>query len=545
MSDKLDAQISMTADATGVEAGVGRAKRSLKSLGEAARQAGADLGGMSAGSDLSAKQVERDTKNMERSLQNLLAKLEGGSRESRQYWERLADLKGIDKNALRPLLDQLDQFKGKSSAAAEALKDMNQGVLSASEAFGMLRGAIAAVASIEAAKQMASMADTMTNMESRLKLVTSGTDALAAAQAGLFSIAQSSRVRFADLADTYSQMARSTKELGVSQKDMLAVTQTISQAITISGGSAASANAALVQLSQGFASGTLRGEELNSVMEQTPRLAQAIAQGLGVSIGELRKMGSEGELTAQKVVDALQKAAPPVAAEFSQMGVTIEQSMTTVGNSLLNMVGTLDKLTGASSATAHGVMGFSSNLDVLNAQIKAMAATNSLSDFFLAAFNTGKSLNEELATGRKELDELKAKLELAPSNIYLRSATADAQQLVNKLVEAQNRLNAINGGQLNARTGGIDVGAFPTRGSQSNYEKEFNSAQQALLGVTARENGFSKQFTDDLKVYEQALKTGAMSATEYAAAITDLNKKRYESSEAGKAEAKALSLIHI
>lgn len=540
MSDKLDAQISMTADATGVEAGVGRAKRSLKSLGEAARQAGADMGGMGAGSDLSAKQVDRNTKNMEQQLQRYMATLQAGGKDSRKYWEQMADFRGVDKNALRPLLDQLDQFKGKSSAAAEALKEVNQGVLSASEAFGMLRGAIAAVASIEAAKQMASMADTMTNMESRLKLVTSGTEALAAAQAGLFSIAQSSRVRFADLADTYSQMARSTKELGVSQKDMLAVTQTISQAVTISGGSAASASAALVQLSQGFASGTLRGEELNSVMEQTPRLAQAIAQGLGVSIGQLRNMGSEGELTAQKVVDALQKAAPAVAAEFSQMGVTIEQSMTTVGNSLLNMVGTLDKLTGASSATAHGVMGFSSNLDVLNAQIKSMAATNSLSDFFLAAFNTEKSLNEELATGRKELDELKAKLELAPSNIYLRSATADAQQLVNKLVEAQNRLNAINGGQLNTRTGGIDVGAFPTRGSQSNYEKEFNSAQQALLGVTARENGFSKQFTDDLKVYEQALKTGAMSATEYATAITDLNKKRYESSEAGKAEAKAL-----
>ncbi|MDR0216205.1 MAG: tape measure protein [Comamonas sp.] len=422
----------------------------------------------------------------------------------------------------------------------EALKDAQKGALSASDAFGILRGAMAAMASIGAAKQLASMADTMTNMESRLKLVTNGTDALSAAQSSLFLIAQNSRVRFADLADTYAQMARSTNELGVSQKDMLAVTQTISQAMTISGGSAASVNAALVQLSQGFASGTLRGEELNSVMEQTPRLAQAIAQGLGVGIGELRKMGSEGELTAQKVVDALQKAAPAVAAEFRQMSVTIEQSMTTVGNSLVNIVGTLDKLSGASSSAAHGVLGFSANLDALDAQIKTMAKANGLSDFFFAAFNSDKSLNDELGVSRKELDELKTRLEKYPNNIYLRSATADAQQLVNKLVEAQNRLNALNGGDPNARTGGIDVGSFPTRGSHSKYEKEFNAAQQALLGVTARNEGFSKQFIDDLNVYEKALKTGAMSASEYADAVTKLNTKRYESSEAGKEEAKAL-----
>lgn len=421
----------------------------------------------------------------------------------------------------------------------EAMRDAQKGALSASDAFGVFRGALAAVASIGVAKQLATMADTMTNMESRLKLVTNGTEALSAAQSSLFSIAQNSRVRFADLADTYAQMARSTKELGVSQKDMLAVTQTISQAVTISGGSAASASAALVQLSQGFASGTLRGEELNSVMEQTPRLAQAIAQGLGVSIGELRKMGSEGELTAQKVVEALQKAAPAVAAEFAQMNVTISQSTTAAGNSLVNLTGTMDKLTGASSAAAHGVLGFSANLDALDAQIKTMAKTNSLSDFFLAAFNTDKSLNDELEISRKELEELKARLEKAPSNIYLRSATADAQALVDKLLEAQKRLKALSGVDPNAATGGIDIGALPSRGSHANYEKEFNTAQQALLGVTARNGGYTKQFTDDLKVYEQALKTGAMSASEYAAAITDLNKKRYESTEAGKAEAKA------
>lgn len=408
----------------------------------------------------------------------------------------------------------------------EALKDAQKGALSASDAFGILRGAMAAMASIGAAKQLASMADTMTNMESRLKLVTNGTDALSAAQSSLFLIAQNSRVRFADLADTYAQMARSTNELGVSQKDMLAVTQTISQAMTISGGSAASVNAALVQLSQGFASGTLRGEELNSVMEQTPRLAQAIAQGLGVGIGELRKMGSEGELTAQKVVDALKKSAPAVAAEFSQMGVTVEQSSTTVGNSLLKVVGTIDRLTGASAATAKGIMRFSNNLDSLDSQINAMAKANNLSDFFLVAFNSDKSLNEELATSRKELDELNARLEKTPNNIYLRSAAADAQKLVNKLEEAQLRLKELNGKPSDASSDTPSGDPYNDGSQYGAYKVALKSAEAALkstAGLKSQAEAMAevREQGDKLKVALKGLNDAGEGSSETAIKLRD------------------------
>ncbi len=197
--------------------------------------------------------------------------------------------------------------------------------------------------------------DEFTTAASRLNLVASSAASAAEAQAQLFKIAQESRVSYTGLADTYAKLARSGNELGVSQDRMLAVTRSISQAMTISGGSAESMKAALLQLSQGFASGTLRGEELNSVMEQAPRLAQAIAEGMGKSVGELRKLGEEGKLTAESVLSALEKSAPKVAAEFQKMTPTVSQSLQVLHDGATKAFYEFDKGAGTSAALAKSI----------------------------------------------------------------------------------------------------------------------------------------------------------------------------------------------
>lgn len=206
-------------------------------------------------------------------------------------------------------------------------------------------------------------ADAMTLVDSRLKLVTNGTQELATAQAELFAISQNTRTSFTDTVDLFSRMARTTEELNISQSELLGITNTINQALIVSGSSAESANAALIQLSQGFASGTLRGEELNSVMEQTPRLAQAIAEGMGVSIGQLRALGAAGELTAEKVLNSLKTQAEAVSSEFNQMNITVEQGQTQVNNSVIAMVGNIDKAIGASESLANALTSVSEGID--------------------------------------------------------------------------------------------------------------------------------------------------------------------------------------
>lgn len=187
---------------------------------------------------------------------------------------------------------------------------------------------------------------------SRIDLVSRSLEASARAQSELFKIAQESRVGYAGLADTYTALARAGNEMGVGQTRMLAITKSVSQAITISGGSAQSARAALIQLGQAMASGVLRGEELNSIMEQTPRLAQAIAEGMGKSVGELRKLGEEGKLTAEKVMAALEKSAPALAAEFNRIKPTISGAFEVFADGAKKAFYEFDKGAGISSALA-------------------------------------------------------------------------------------------------------------------------------------------------------------------------------------------------
>ncbi|KGQ60198.1 hypothetical protein IO48_09720 [Gallibacterium anatis 4895] len=109
---------------------------------------------------------------------------------------------------------------------------------------------------------------------------------------------------------------------------MARLTETVSKVVTISGASAASAEAALMQFGQAMASGELRGEELNSVMEQTPGLADAIAKGLGITTAELNAMGKAGELAIPKVIEALKKAKDSVDSDFEKRVMTISQAFT-------------------------------------------------------------------------------------------------------------------------------------------------------------------------------------------------------------------------
>lgn len=141
MSDKLDVTIGISADASGVEAGVGKAKKSIHSLGGAARDmaakvgssgkaAGAGFEAMGVGSDKAAKAVERATRSMQQQLQRQIAELQSGGKATREYTEALARMRGVDVNALRPLLDQLDQARKKTEDAKKGAEGFAGGLLS-------------------------------------------------------------------------------------------------------------------------------------------------------------------------------------------------------------------------------------------------------------------------------------------------------------------------------------------------------------------------------------------------------------------------------
>jgi tape measure domain-containing protein len=243
------------------------------------------------------------------------------------------------------------------------LQQLGTGYSRAASAALGLRGAVAGVVAVLGVREILAYAESWALVEGRLRLVTRTAADVARAQDQLFDVAQRSRQGFEATADVYSRMARNAKDLGLSQLELLGITEAINQAFIVSGASAEASKAALVQLGQAFASGTLRGEELNSVLEQAPRLAEAIAVGMGKTVGQLRALGAEGKLTAKAVADALLSQRQAIEREFSTMPTTVAQATATVTNSIARLVGQLDSAVGFSRALASGLQAVSGWLD--------------------------------------------------------------------------------------------------------------------------------------------------------------------------------------
>lgn len=183
------------------------------------------------------------------------------------------------------------------------------------------------VAGVASAGSIIQMADDWTVLTNRLKLVHEEMSDVQNAQKGIVDVARETGASLSETAQVYQRFAMNQKQLKLSNEDLLRITLTVNKAISIGGSSAESSSAALAQFGQALASGVLRGEEFNSVMEQAPGLAQALATGLNVPIGSLRQLATEGKLTSDKLISALQKASSTVDEDFKKTAMTISSSM--------------------------------------------------------------------------------------------------------------------------------------------------------------------------------------------------------------------------
>ncbi len=234
-----------------------------------------------------------------------------------------------------------------------------KGVQSISEQLGrakqQLIGFAAGFASIHGVRQLAAIADQAAGIRAQLQLATSSTQEYASAQAEVFAISQRTSTAMASTAELYARITRSTAEYGIEQARVLAMTETINQTFAVSGTAAAAQANAITQLTQAFAGGVLRAEEFNSVIENSPRLAQALADGMGVGMGELRAQVNAGTVDVHRMIAALESQAEAIATEFGRMPLTIERAWTQIGNAILKYVGDADAASGASREIAEAL----------------------------------------------------------------------------------------------------------------------------------------------------------------------------------------------
>lgn len=281
----------------------------------------------------------------------------------------------------------LQRAKNELDKVEKSAKSVDKGVSGLTNSFTSLRGVVATVAGAAVISNFIRLSDAATRIDSRLNLATKSTKEFAKAQTELFNIAQNTRSSFESTVELYAKLSTSTEDLNISQERLLKVTDAINKAGIIGGGSQQGIDAALMQLGQAFSKGILGGEELNSILEQTPRLAKAIAEGLGVSVGELKKLGEQGDITGKKLFNALESQTKNLDKDFEKVGITFEQSMTKIETSSIQAVKDINEITGASkllnkaiNSVSIGIDEFSQRFrisfqdtDKMNNQIEVMA----------------------------------------------------------------------------------------------------------------------------------------------------------------------------
>ncbi|WP_252716111.1 tape measure protein [Acinetobacter baumannii] len=265
------------------------------------------------------------------------------------------DSRNAERNA-RNLGNELDSIEKKGDFASKSMDSL-------SVATRALAGHMAGLVTVGAA---ISKMDEYTGLQNRLKLVTTNQVELNKATEDTFRIAQKTYSTWNSILQVYQRFSDSAKTLNLNMDETARLTETVSKAVAISGASAEAADAALVQFGQALASGTLRGEELNSVMEQTPALAKAIAQGMGITVGQLRSVAAEGKITSKEIVKALKNVQDDVDALFAKTDITIGQSLTLLNNEITKFVGESGKGSGAAHVLADSIQLLASNLKLIS-----------------------------------------------------------------------------------------------------------------------------------------------------------------------------------
>ncbi|RZN95763.1 tape measure protein [Acinetobacter johnsonii] len=251
---------------------------------------------------------------------------------------------------------ELSKTNAVSNEATKGIKGLKTG-------YTALTSAMAALGIGASATEISRTADEFKVLEARIGLVTSKSGNFTQAFEGVKKIAIETRSNLTATAELFTRVKTATDQLGYSQERALNLTDLVNKSLIVGGGLAASNEAAIYQFNQALQSGVLRGEEFNSVMEQAPRLARALADGLDVNIGKLRAMAGEGKLTSEVIVKALESQSKALNAEFGKMPVTIGQSIENLKTAWTLYIGEADSATGASERVANAIKFVSENLD--------------------------------------------------------------------------------------------------------------------------------------------------------------------------------------
>lgn len=344
--------------------------------------------------------------------------------------------------------DRLDRLEGNLNSTADSASGLGTAI---SKMAGAISAALSVQKIVEYANAWVDVSNKLANSRRELEDSVKSNEALADVIDRVFKVSQESRSELEATATLYGRLERATRAAGTSTADLALLTTTINKAFVVSGASADEAAGAIVQLSQGLASGVLRGDEFNTIMESGSRLAQAIADSLGVTTGQLRNMAAQGALTTDVIVKGLLSQANVIAKEFGNTVLTMGQAFTIANNNITKFVGENSNVITSLNVFNQAVVSISQNLDVV-ANLIGVVAVGALARFSgsLAASMAGRMADATAAVAQARATAVAAAATAQAATVTATKAALDKQAALSSLAVAQAEYNVARGSAAEA-----------------------------------------------------------------------------------------------
>ena len=267
--------------------------------------------------------------------------------------------------------NRIEQEIQQADRAQDQFNDsIREGSSAANSLWNKLKGAAAALGIAQGVKQLVNLSDTMASNKARLNLIVDDGGSVGELEKKIMASAQRSRSLYFDTASAVASMGSNAKAAFNGTDEIIAFMEQINKQFVIGGASAQGQSAAMLQLTQAMAAGALRGEELNSILENAPGIARAIESYMGVAEGSIKKYAEQGLITAEVVKNAMFAAADETNAKFESMPKTWAQIWTSMQNKALsifapiltkiNQIGNSERFTQVTDAIINGLAGIAS-----------------------------------------------------------------------------------------------------------------------------------------------------------------------------------------
>ncbi|HII3475308.1 TPA: tape measure protein [Citrobacter braakii] len=394
------------------------------------------------------------------------------------YYDIEMDVQGLitAQERVNQRLDTLERgFDGTTKAVGNTERSMLR-----------LSGVATSLAAALSVQQVSEYADVWATVNNKLANSLRPSEQLVDVTQRVFDITQQTRGSLDATASLYARLERATREYGTSAQDLTKLTTIINQGFVVSGATAQEAENAIIQLSQGLASGALRGEEFNSVNEQGNRLIVALADSMGVSIGQMRSMAAAGKLTTDVVVNGLLSQGATIGAEFANTTTTISQALQVAGNNITKFFGENSTVKTGVAIFNDAIVSVSENIGVLSGILTAVAAVIGSRYVGALTLATAEKIKTAIAAKNQAAAEIQAAQAVAnKAAADLRAAAVAKERALDEIRLAEMmKLTAVSAANATAAEQRLSAARVAAASAVDNYNRALAANKTAQSGLS-------------------------------------------------------------